>query len=238
MGQFAQKWEVSRAEASPQLFHMCGISDCRAIKVCTLIVHIWKLRRNDDQAVCKTNKQKMSGHLYCKPRLHSTFTRCSVILTDARLLVFESSLRKHTGEIIPSTHHQLQRVLDLRDCYVYSGLLTESDLLFQNRSFDTDHPGRHALPRIYRSDGWTSADEDTTTCFVIWHGLRKSYFRSPEAEKAKRGRYRQVSTLGVPGRSIVFKTRSRAERDRWVLSIEAEIDRLQQGEDVRVVATG
>lgn len=33
-GQFAQKWEVSRAEASPQLYHMCGISDCRAIKVC------------------------------------------------------------------------------------------------------------------------------------------------------------------------------------------------------------
>ncbi|KAK2754697.1 hypothetical protein FQN54_006830 [Arachnomyces sp. PD_36] len=212
MGQFAQKWEVSRAEASPQLYHMCGISNCRTIK--------------------------MSGHLYRKPRLHSTFTRCSVILTDGRLLVFESSLRKTTGEIIPSTHHQLQTILDLRDCYVYSGLLTESDLLFQNRAFDSDHPGRHALPRIYRSDGWTSADEDTATCFVIWHGLRKSYFRSPEAEKGKRGRYRQVSTLGVPGRSIVFKTRSRAERDRWVLSTEAEIDRLQQGEDLRVVSKG
>ena len=34
MGQFADKWEVARAEASPQLFNMCGISCCRAITVC------------------------------------------------------------------------------------------------------------------------------------------------------------------------------------------------------------
>ena len=34
LGQFAQKWEVSRSVASPQLFNMCGISCCRAITVC------------------------------------------------------------------------------------------------------------------------------------------------------------------------------------------------------------
>lgn len=39
-GQFAQKWEVSRAEASPQLYHMCGLSDCRAIKVCILVMSL------------------------------------------------------------------------------------------------------------------------------------------------------------------------------------------------------
>ena len=33
LGQFAQKWEVSRSVASPQLFNMCGISCCRAITV-------------------------------------------------------------------------------------------------------------------------------------------------------------------------------------------------------------
>ena len=33
MGQFAEKWEVARAEASPQLFNICGISCCRAITV-------------------------------------------------------------------------------------------------------------------------------------------------------------------------------------------------------------
>ena len=34
LGQYAKKWEVSRAVASPQLFNMCGISCCRAITVC------------------------------------------------------------------------------------------------------------------------------------------------------------------------------------------------------------
>ena len=36
LGQVAQKWEVGRAEASPELFHTCGISGCRAVKVCSL----------------------------------------------------------------------------------------------------------------------------------------------------------------------------------------------------------
>lgn len=32
-GQYAKKWEVTRADASPQLHHMCGISCCRTITV-------------------------------------------------------------------------------------------------------------------------------------------------------------------------------------------------------------
>jgi len=34
VGQFARKWEVKRAEASPRLYNMCSICGCRAIKVC------------------------------------------------------------------------------------------------------------------------------------------------------------------------------------------------------------
>jgi len=33
LGQFGEKWEVTRSVASPQLFNMCGISCCRAITV-------------------------------------------------------------------------------------------------------------------------------------------------------------------------------------------------------------
>jgi hypothetical protein len=33
MGQFAQKWEVKKAEASPHLHNMCALSGCRPIKV-------------------------------------------------------------------------------------------------------------------------------------------------------------------------------------------------------------
>lgn len=34
VGQFAKKWEVKKAEASPHLHNMCALSGCRTIKVC------------------------------------------------------------------------------------------------------------------------------------------------------------------------------------------------------------
>ena len=75
------------------------------------------------------------------------------------------------------------------------------------------------------------------TCFVIWQPQTKSFFKASEEQDSgkTRQRLRYVSRLGVPGRSIVFKTRSRAERDHWVMSIGIEIDRLQGGDDIRVV---
>ena len=75
------------------------------------------------------------------------------------------------------------------------------------------------------------------TCFVIWQPRSKSMFKSSEEEDSgkSKSRLRYVSRLGVPGRGIVFKARSRAERDHWVMSISLEIDRSQGGEDIRVV---
>ncbi|KAK2741140.1 hypothetical protein FQN57_005742 [Myotisia sp. PD_48] len=212
LGQFAQKWEVARAEASPELFNVCGLSGCRAVK--------------------------MSGHLYRKPRRRAAFVQCSVILVEGQLLIFQGSLRKRSGEQTPHTHHARQTVLNLKDCYLYSGIITSSDLLYQSQATEITFPGRYSTPRIYLSDGWTSADEDTATTFVIWHGTRKVLFRGEEEgeDRVKKRRWRPVAALGRPGRSIVFRTRSRAERDLWVLAIETEIDRLQQAEDLRIVA--
>ena len=34
LGQFANKWEVKKAEASPHLHNMCSLTGCRTIKVC------------------------------------------------------------------------------------------------------------------------------------------------------------------------------------------------------------
>jgi hypothetical protein len=211
IGQFARKWEVSQSEASPQLHNMCGISFCRPISI--------------------------SGLLYRKPRRRSTFQRCGVILTGGQLLIFNAAIRKMSGEQVRHIQQERQQAIDLKDCYVYSGLITEDDLLYQNQTFDSNHPGMHALPRMYLEDGWTSTDEDTMTCFVVWHGLRKSYFKAVVGEKEDGGtrqKLRQVSRLGVPGRSIVFKCRSRAERDHWVMSVGMEIDRLQQQDDEEV----
>jgi len=201
LGQFAQKWEVSRSETSPELYNMCGISTCRTIT--------------------------LSGDLYLKPRRRGTFRRCSVILTGGQLLIYQTTARKRTGEQVKHIHQGKQQVIDLKDCYVYSGLIVEGDLLYQNRTFDANHHGMASLPRIYLEDGWTSADVDLMTCFVVWRNRRGSWFKTaPGEDGGKRAKLRRVRQLGVPGRGMVFKCRSRAERDHWVLSVAAEIERV------------
>ena len=97
LGQYAHKWEVARAVASPELFHVCGISCCRAVT--------------------------MAGVLYYKPRLHGTFKKCNALLVHGRLLLFQATLRSRSGKEIPHIHHERQEVVDLRDTYVYSGLV-------------------------------------------------------------------------------------------------------------------
>jgi Pleckstrin homology domain len=210
IGQYASKWEVTQSIASAQLYNVCGLSSCRTIT--------------------------LSGALYRKPRRHATFKRYQVILCHGQLLVFDMSLRARSGREIPQIHAPKHSSLDLKDCYIYSGLVTESDLLYQNQTFDSNHPGRHALPRVYPDDGWTSSDEDAMTCFVLWHGLKRSLFRAQEEDGSGR-HLKLVSQLGTPGRSMVFKTRSRAERDQWVMAISMEIERLRAVEEIRVVST-
>ncbi|KAI9681594.1 MAG: hypothetical protein M1829_000791 [Trizodia sp. TS-e1964] len=212
IGQFASKWEVSQSVASSQLYNMCHISCCRSISI--------------------------SGVLYQKPKRHATFKRYWVILSQGRLLIFENSLRKLTGEEVDHIQNEKHSSVDLKECYIYSGLITEGELLYQNQTVDASHPGHHALPRIYMEDGWTSSDEDTMTSFVIWHGTRKSLFRASEESRSGRNKQRlkRVSQLGVTGRSIVFRARSRAERDHWVMSISTEIERLQEPEEFRFVS--
>ena len=214
MGQFAKKWEVTKSYASPEIYNMCGISCCRTIH--------------------------MSGLLYFKPRLHKLFTAVHCILVPGKLLMFSTTLRKRTGAAIPHIHHQKTNVIELSKCYLYSGLLTENDLLYQNRTFDSNNPGHNALPRMWLDDQWTSRDEDVMCCFVLWRPLNKGWFRSPslteEGKTKERGiRLKRVTKLGATGRSSVFRARSRAERDHWVLALAGEIERVKGEEDVRIV---
>lgn len=222
VGQFSYKWEVGKSYASPVLYNMCGISKCRTIH--------------------------LSGALFRKPRKHTTFTRCHVILSHGHLLIFQDTLRKHTGKKLVHIHHERIACMSLRGCYIYSGLLTEDDLLYQNQTFDSNAPGHHTLPRIYLEDSWTSSDEDAMTTFVIWHPKSNSWFKSSKTvddvkdsaaadQKEKvTTKLTRVSQLGATGRSVVFKARSRAERDHWVLAIQTECERLDQGEEIRLVA--
>jgi hypothetical protein len=210
MGQFARKWEVTKSFASPTLYNMCGISCCRTIH--------------------------MSGLLYFKPRLHKLFTAVQCLLVPGKVLMYETVSRTRSGRSQPTISHEKIDTIDLTECYLYSGLLTENDLLYQNRTFDSNNPGHNALPRMWPEDGWTSRDEDVMCCFVLWRPLNKGWFRKPGGDGEEKGtRLKRVTKLGATGRTSVFRARSRAERDHWVLALAAEIERVKAAEDVRIV---
>ena len=221
LGQFGHKWEVTRSTASPQLYNVCSIAKCRTIS--------------------------LSGMLYRKARRRGTFQRCGVVLAGGKMLIYQSTLRKQSGAQVPHIHQEKQQVIDLKGCYVYSGLIVDDDLLYQNRTFDANHIGTMAsLPRVWTEDGWTSTDVDVMCCFVIWMNTRKGWFRTAgntlfdggkdsdvggdtEAKAGpgkRRAKLKRVRQLGVPGRGMVFKCRSRAERDLWVMNLSIEIERL------------
>jgi len=207
VGQFARKWELSQTYASPELYNMCGISCCRTIH--------------------------MSGPLYSKPRLHGNFTLSQCVLIPGTLLLYESALRARSGRVISAIHQAKTKEIDLSDCYIYTGLLTDGDLLYHNRTFDANSPGHHALPRMWPDDGWDNWDEDIMTCFVLWKPSAKSWFRKPI--EGSTSRFRRVSALGKKGNRMVFRARSRAERDRWVAALTNELERSVSQDEVRIV---
>lgn len=244
LGQFGEKWEVTRnSVASPSVWNLCPIAGCRTIA--------------------------LSGELYLKPRRRSTFHKCSAILAGGQLLIYQTHLRTASGRTIPHIHQERTQIIDLKDCYVYSGLVVEDDLLYQNRTYDPSRVGgltQSTLPRIWREDNWTSSDLDGMCCFVLWVQRKTSWFRTagnvttksnsdndPRHQTrnlsisgismtgasaasgaaaggggggSKRAKIRKVRQLGIPGRGMVFKCRSRAERDLWVQNLAVELERV------------
>ncbi|KAF3289731.1 hypothetical protein TWF970_003491 [Orbilia oligospora] len=208
IGQYGKKWEVQNSRSSPLIWNVCGISSCRTLTY--------------------------SGHLYQKKTRHATFQKYHVVACHGKLLIFENTVRKYTGEPLDYVHQLKRQEISLRDAYVYSGIATESQLLYQNQTFDSNNPGRHALPRVYE-DGWMSTDEDVMTCFVVWHGAKHTSIRSKD-DGGKRARVKRVTALGSTGKSMVFKARSRQERDLWVMAIGVEIERLHTTDEIIVKA--
>ncbi|KAK6346878.1 hypothetical protein TWF696_006983 [Orbilia brochopaga] len=206
IGQYGRKWEVQNTRASPFIWNVCGISSCRTVTY--------------------------GGNLYQKKSRHATFQKYYVVACHGRLLIFNHTVRRYNGEPLDCIHQQKRHEVSLRDAYVYSGSATESQLLYQNQTFDSNNPGRHTLPRVYE-DGWMSTDEDAMTCFVVWHGAKRTSIKSKDDE-GKRGKVKRVTALGSTGKSMVFKARSRQERDLWVMAIGVEIERLHTTDEIIV----
>lgn len=176
----------------------------------------------------------MAGILYRKTSRRAKFKKYFVVACHGKVLIFDNNLRNLAGVEVAHTMQDKRLEIGLEDAYVYSGIITENELLPQNhQQVDLYSSGRHALPRAYE-DGWMSTDDDAMTCFVLWHGTKRSFVRSMSADGSGVGRLKRVTALGQNGKAIVFKARSRQERDIWVMALGMEIERLHTVDEIRV----
>ena len=218
VGAFARKWELARTAAEPALHSFCPATRCRAV-------------------LC-------AGAAYVKTRLRGAFELRFCVLVPGALMMFEAARRGAGGRARPHVHRARTATIALKGCYLYSGLLTEADLVYHDRGapgMDAAAPGHHAVPRVWPADGWDGWDEDVMACFVLWRPGGRSWFRGHvQGDDAGDGegrgtRLKRVSALGKKGNRVVFRARGRAERDRWVLALAGELERAAREVEVRIV---
>ncbi|KAK6455318.1 Pleckstrin homology domain-containing protein [Scheffersomyces xylosifermentans] len=185
----------------------------------------------------------MSGYLYQKSKKHANFNKFFVILCPGFIILYSLFKRsKATGVWKDNSLFEHYLTIPISTCYIYSGTSTELDLLNRQKDVDPRSPGRHSLPRLY-ADGWKSSDEEAMRCFTLWFGRKRkitgrekaisSYDSSFKTDVSLRnstqknpGLTKLIGKLGFTGKSIVFMTRSRQEREIWTGKILCEIDRF------------
>ncbi|RHZ67772.1 hypothetical protein Glove_299g29 [Diversispora epigaea] len=190
---------------------------------------------------------KKSGLLYHKSHFHGTFQNYYHILTCGYLIFFKLYQRSISGHSAKECYHKRKGIINLSNCYVYSGKLTEHDLIYTSSvRYNSIATGEHQLPRLY-NDGMYCFDDDEECTFVIWEGKKKNVLKFDKKENDDNndddddvgingcvgGDHRGLLSVNVQkkikldhiGKSWVFRTRSRIEREEWVWAINVEIEK-------------
>ncbi|KAK9238353.1 Pleckstrin homology domain-containing protein [Lipomyces kononenkoae] len=230
IGESASKWEALRGIADPEIYNVCPLGFCRSITVCTL-AHV-KLKTVNTKLCLK-----MEGQLFFKIRKQATFKMNYIVICHGHLIIYEEQSRSASGVEVPKIYHKKRDIIPLKECYVYSGILTEADLVSQNNSFNISAaPGMYSLPRIY-SDGTTASDDEFSRCFVLWRASSTSTlapkdaaysFKSQHKKVSGNNRFYAVEKLGTAGKGLMFMARSRMEKELWVSVLTDEIGRIQE----------
>lgn len=232
VGEATPKWETSSGIAHPSLYHISRLAWGRSISI--------------------------RGRLYQKPNKHATFRRYFAVLTHGHLMLYNIYHRSGLGNAEMRADYRKFKAISLENCYVYSGPVTQTELLQRDRWFDRNHPGHHSLPRVY-PDGWKSAEEEIYRCFVLWFGQKRPIATHNSNDNLTSNNYglsakdfgdqpnnnifknnnnssiKMTTRLGVTGMPIVFMARSRQERDMWVVALNTEIERLVQTSNVSMI---
>ncbi|KFH69010.1 hypothetical protein MVEG_05812 [Podila verticillata NRRL 6337] len=226
VGEVMQEWDNDRAMVDPEIWNWCVVNGCRSIT--------------------------KSGVLYYKPRLHSTFRKMYLVLTEGFLMLFHPHRRsKASGELVPTTTCKLYAIHSLTDIYIYSGHFSDEDT-----SHGTNDESER-LPRFF-PDGLIVDDPDEDCTFSIWRGKRRKMFSRRGAamttmsSRTMAGNSRIFGQNGLlssmvkdgvvygsgPQSCTVLRARSRSDLEEWVYALNTEIERCVRAERRRIRTTG
>ncbi|KAH9080423.1 hypothetical protein EDB83DRAFT_2339328 [Lactarius deliciosus] len=142
-----------------------------------------------------------AGRVFVRQGLHGRYKLVQMFLVASQLVQFQikpkSTNFRRRGKPVP-----------LLDAYVVSGVFAAQAL--PKGQYNPNNP---ATPRRY-ADGLESDDSEENTLFTVYYVPRKM----AQAEK--------VPSLNVAKKVMVFRCRSRVERDVWCWAMNTEIEKL------------
>lgn len=202
VGESSPKWETARASASTTLYNVSGISWSRSII--------------------------MKGMMYHKTRSHGSFKQYYTVLCHGHLILYDIYRRTLGGIPMDKVDYERFRDIPLKEAYVYSGNIAESDILTRDEM--SDLCSDRVVPRIYK-DGWKSAESETLRCIILWFPRKKAVTTKSSTK------LRTVNRLGVSGHRYIFVARSRQEKEQWVMALSHEIEKLVEPDfaDINIV---
>ncbi|KAF9220965.1 hypothetical protein BS17DRAFT_786276 [Gyrodon lividus] len=147
-----------------------------------------------------------AGRMFTRKGLRGQYKLVQLFLVSGRLIAFHVSPKS-------ALHHRRSKEISLLDAYVCSGYLAALALRRSEYGPETAN-----LPRRYY-DGLETEEPEEDALFIIWH--RKSSPSSQSTAKAS-----HIPALSANHKIIVFRTRSKVERDAWCWALGCEIDKV------------
>ncbi|WRT67825.1 uncharacterized protein IL334_004799 [Kwoniella shivajii] len=168
----------------------------------------------------------LSGRLYMKKDKWDKFRSKYIVLTGGSLVSFKIKKK--------SAFHTRSKRYSLFGAYVYSGMLALDEMPSSTSGSSTTNDAFSSQARVYQ-DGLQSSDgpEDTTFCVRLalpsskWSKKSVNHPWEEEGEGEKDG----LNNLVIPDLTkkatqlLIFRARSKLERDRWVWATNAEMER-------------
>jgi Pleckstrin homology domain len=132
-----------------------------------------------------------------------------------------------SGQLVPyhitpkTTLHRKQfKVINLLDAYVCSGYFAAQTLPKGQYS-----PNAPATPRRYQ-DGLETDDPEEDTLFTVWYRPHAPVVDVAVGRPTANIALSRVPSLASKRKLVVFRTRSKLERDAWCWALNCEIDKM------------